>query len=51
MKTAKQFNDEIGLKEEINNNSNSGDDELQEFDHDDNSATHSEEIPVILVAI
>jgi hypothetical protein len=41
-KTAKQFYDEIGQEEKINNDGDSGDDELKKSDHDDNSATNSE---------
>ena len=46
-KTAKQLYDEIVLEEKINNDRDSGkDDVLQQYDHDDNSATSSKDISV-----
>jgi hypothetical protein len=50
-KTAQQAYDEIGQEEEICDNGDSANDVLQKSDYDDNSATNSEKISIIQVAI
>lgn len=50
-KIAKQLYVEICLEEEIDSDRESANDKSQESNHNDNSATNSEEIPINQIAL